>query len=69
MVAPTITFLMLFSITLSYSLILKEDDSRRKPFCFYQFQRHLTHFLKEPLSAPQHNRIDQESVYIDEIIW
>ena len=51
MVAPTITFPILFSITLSYLLILKEDDSRRKAFCFYQFQGRLAHILKETLSA------------------
>src|SRR6266487_1121185 len=49
-------------------LIVKEHNPRRKRPRFDQFQVRPVPISKEPLPAPQHHRVDQQPVVIDQIM-
>src|SRR6266487_3139683 len=49
-------------------LIVKEHNPRRKRPRFDQFQVRPVPISKEPLPAPQHHRVDQQPVVIDQVM-
>lgn len=52
----------------SVRLVGKGNDTRTERLCFYKFQGRMVPVSKETLPFPQNNWIDQEPIFIDEIV-
>ena len=52
----------------SVRLVAQQNDPGTERLCLHKFQSRLASVFEEALSAPQNNRIDQEMIFIDEVM-
>ena len=50
-------------------LVGKSNNAGTERLCFDKFQGRVAPVLEEAFTASQHNRIDQEPILINEIVW
>ncbi len=54
---------------LLYRLVTQCNNARAERFCVYKFQGRVAPIFKETLPFSQNNRIDQEVVFINEVVF